>query len=66
MDWAIAIEGQTGPESVLMLFAERSEAEAVASEMRRGNRPSICVRPWNPARSESLPARPTPGSAERD
>jgi hypothetical protein len=46
MDWAVAIEGRNDPQSVLLLFAERSEAVAVAQEMHRRNRLSICVRPF--------------------
>jgi hypothetical protein len=64
MDWAVAIEGRTGPESVLMLFTDRSEAEAVATEMRRSNRPAVCVRPFHRARQDFSSFSPPPAAAE--
>jgi hypothetical protein len=58
VDWAIAIVGRNDPGSVLMLFAERSEAEAIASQMRGHGRRAICVRPFYSARRESQQAQP--------
>ena len=34
MSWAVAVAGRTDPGAILLLVAERDEAEAIASEMR--------------------------------
>jgi hypothetical protein len=59
VDWAVAIEGRTDPESVLLLFAERSEAVEVAQEMERHKRWSVCVRPFRPAQGPVRDSRLT-------
>lgn len=51
MDWAISVVGSEGPASVLLLFAERWEAEEVAAEISRRGRIRVCVRPANARRA---------------
>ncbi len=51
MEWAVTVEGRTGPEAIVLLLDERREAETIASEIRaRGQR--VVVRPY--------PDRPRP------
>jgi hypothetical protein len=63
MEWAVVLEGQTGPESILVLLDERQEAESIATELlKKGYRVVVrlCQSPgarWaeNGGRAEAAP-----------
>jgi hypothetical protein len=45
MEWAVVLENRAGPESILVVLAERHEAESIATEVReKGHR--VAVRPY--------------------
>ena len=46
MEWAVALEGRTGPEGVLVTLDERAEAESIASEVRQKGH-QVIVRTYN-------------------
>jgi hypothetical protein len=41
MEWAVALEGRSEPESVLVVLAERREAESIAAAIRRKGHPVV-------------------------
>jgi hypothetical protein len=43
MDWAVALEGRSDPEGILLLLADRSEAENLAKEIRVRGTPVVVV-----------------------
>jgi hypothetical protein len=49
VEWAVVLEGRPAPEGILLVLAERQEAEAIAAEVRKkGHRVVVC-----PYRAES-------------
>jgi hypothetical protein len=51
MEWAVVLEGRSAPESVLVVLAERQEAESIAVEMRKKGHP-VTVRPYPADRTD--------------
>jgi len=45
MEWAVVLAGRSVPEGVLVVLAERHEAESIAVEVRRKGHP-VTVRPY--------------------
>jgi hypothetical protein len=46
VEWAVVLEGRSAPEGILLVLAERQEAETIASEVRKkGHR--VVVRPYD-------------------
>jgi hypothetical protein len=46
VEWAVVLEGRPAPENILLVLAERQEAETIAAEVRRkGHR--VVVRPYD-------------------
>jgi hypothetical protein len=45
VEWAVVLEGRPAPENILLVLAERQEAESIAAEVRqKGHR--VVVRPY--------------------
>ena len=44
-EWAVVLEGRSAPEGVLVVLAERQEAECIAVEVRKKGHP-VVVRPY--------------------
>jgi hypothetical protein len=52
VEWAVVLEGRQAPESILLVLAERQEAEAIAAEVRKkGHR--VVVRPYGAESSDA-------------
>jgi hypothetical protein len=46
VEWAFVLEGRTGPDGVLVILDERTEAESIAAEVRqKGHR--VVVRTYD-------------------
>jgi hypothetical protein len=45
MEWAVVLEGRPAPGGVLVVLAERNEAESIAVELRKKGHP-VVVRPY--------------------
>ena len=56
MAWAVSLEGRYDPQGVLVIMAERTEAETLAVEVRRkGHR--VIVRPYPDDNEVASPAQ---------